>query len=156
MAARRRTAFDAEEARLAVMRHWRGLSHGAQINMTEYTAQQFEQDAVELIAGFMYDTSLPFTFRRDCARDVITYARGEQKVWLHDGLTVDPTLPGKTGHPIADEIKAIQATTELHKQLSDLMMRGVHPIDWPKEVREVAGDLIGYYDEQDKIIQANE
>jgi hypothetical protein len=127
------------QAREAAAAHYRGLTAGAGgINLAQFRAQLYEEQAVELLAGFMNDITLPAPFRRDCAKDVLLYARGAIKPWEHDGVSVDISATGRTGATIGEEIEAARLTAAAYEAINRLCMRQV-PVDaWPEELRAFA------------------
>lgn len=110
----------------------------------------------EILIEFARDVELPAQFRRQCAMDVLEYARGKPKLWLHDGETIDPAAAGAAGlgATIGQEIDAAKQTARLHEQLARLTAQNIHPRDWPEDVRKVAMDMVAFYDEADNVIDA--
>jgi hypothetical protein len=143
--------LNASQARSAVTRHLQKLNSSC--NVTQFTAQLHEKDMVELLASFAQDTSgaIPPALRRQCAIDVLTFARGQPRPWLHDGLTVDPNSPGQSGFnaTVAEEIAAAKLTADLYRQLNDLTARNIHPRDWPENIRAISTDIVAYYEAEE-------
>ncbi len=135
-----------QDARLAVAQHLRKLKGG--LNMAQLRAQTHEEGMVDLLATMARNGDVPYAIRRQCAVDVITFARGNPKPWLHDGKSIDPGSLGETGNTIADEIEAAKHTTSLWKQIDWLRANNVPPAQWPEDVRQVAGDLIEVYGDE--------
>lgn len=133
------------------MHHFRELQGRIGVNLAQFQAQQREEDAVRLIAGFMDDINLPAPFRRQCAIDIVTMARGPIAPWQHDAQTIEVTVIGNTGSQVGDEIQAVRLATDLHQRIADLVMRRVPSDRWPEDVREAAGHLIMTYSEEGTI-----
>lgn len=137
--------MDPKEARQAVARHMRRLMSTSGVNMAQFKAQVYEEAMVDLLAGFAMDAGQPPSFRRDCAKDVLSYARGAIKPWIHDGETIDPSATGDSGSPVREEIEATRVTAEAYQELDDLVRRKVPPEQWPERIRALAGEAIAYY-----------
>ena len=101
------SSMSPEEVRSLVSRNFRRLVNTAGINLAQYEAQIHEGDAVRLLWEFATDEGNPKAFRRDCAKDVLQYARGAIRTWAHDGETIDPMAQGQTGRPVGEEINAV-------------------------------------------------
>ena len=140
---------DPHAARNAVARHINKLQ--ASNNGVQFQAQIYEREAVDTLVALMRDEEMPPSLRRQCALDVATLARGQPKVWLHDGETIDPNAQGAAGFgaTVAQEIEATTISVDLHLKLADYTRRNIHPRDWPEEVRAVATDMVNYYETED-------
>lgn len=126
------------QAREAVTAHYRALTIGAGINLAQFKAQLFEEQAVELIAGFMNDVTQTAAFRKECAKDILLYARGPIRPWEHSGETVDPNAIGHTGNTVGEEIQAARLTAAAYEQINVLCMKQI-PVDaWPIELQAFA------------------
>ena len=137
--ARKIERLPAHQARDAVVSHFRKLTSGAGgINLAQFRAQLYEEQAVELIAGFMSDVTLSAPFRKECAKDILLYARGAVKSWEHDGETVDTNAIGRTGNTIGEEIEAARLTAQAYEEINKLCMRQVPVEAWPEELRAFA------------------
>lgn len=143
---------DPKIAREAVRKHLARLQGSN--NAVQFQAQRYETEMVDLLAQFARDPDLPPALRRQTAIDVLTYARGAVKPWLHDAETIDPTAQGAAGlgATIGQELEAARQTAGLHEQLARLTAANVHPRDWPAEVRSVAAGLVAFYDAEDGTI----
>jgi hypothetical protein len=127
-----------QQARETVVAHYRALTVGAGINLAQFKAQLYEERAVELIGGFMDDVTLPAPFRRDCAKDILLYARGAVKAWEHEGNTINPDAIGRTGNTVKEEIEAARATAQAYEQINILCMKRI-PVDaWPPDLQAFA------------------
>lgn len=129
---------NAHDARQAVVSHFRQLTGPAGINLAAFKAQIHEEEMVDLLVGFTRDVTLPATLRRDCAKDVITIARGPIQPWFHMGETIDPLAEGRTGNTIGAEIEATRLTSQAYEAITRLMMQQI-PFDmWPEDLRAFA------------------
>jgi hypothetical protein len=140
--------LEAEAAQTAVMKHLKKLKGST--NVTQFTAQLFEEQMVLMLKQFALDPEIPVTIRRQCALDVLTLARGQPRPWLVDPNTINPQALGGAGFgaTVGQEIEAAKFTTDLHQQLADYTARNVHPRNWPAEVRAIATDMVAYYEDQ--------
>lgn len=142
------TSMSPEEVRSLVSRNFRRLVNTTGINLAQFEAQIHESEAIRLLWEFAVDENNPKAFRRDCAKDVLLYARGAIRTWQHDGETIDPSAQGVTGRPIGQEINAVRLATDLQQQLADLVAGKVPVSAWPPEVIEAAGAAVTYYREE--------
>jgi len=145
-------SINPKEARAAVVKHLKRLNSA--VNVTQFTAQLHERDMIELLVDMAENVTMPPSIRRQCAIDVLTFARGQPRPWIHDGETVDPNMPGTSGlgATVGQEIEAARQTAKLHQQLAMLSASNVHPRDWPEEVRQIAGDMVAFYEQEDGIV----
>jgi hypothetical protein len=139
--------IDPKKAREAIARHFQALMQKSGVNVTQFKAQIYEEEMVDMLAGFARDMTQPTSLRRQCAIDIITYARGLPKPWIHVGDTVNPEAEGKVGETVGQEINAARLTANIYQQLDELVRRGVHPDSWPADVRQAAGEALAYYSE---------
>jgi hypothetical protein len=137
---------EAKRARDAVIDRMRYLSRDLGINLAQFRAQIHEEEMVELLVGFSRDLTLPASLRRQCAIDVVTFARGRIEPWQHEGQTIDPQATGGSGHAIGEEIQAARLTAEGYERLNDLIMRRVPSDQWPEDIRELAGQALLEYE----------
>ena len=137
----------AEEARKAVARHFRRLTNQVGVNLAQFRAQLHEEEMVELLVGLARGKAVdqkgeaidvPVSVRRQCMIDVLTFARGPIRPWLHDGETIDPSMPAPGGGTMGDAITATRATADTIEEMADLVARQVPPSAWPDHVREAA------------------
>lgn len=144
--------IDPRKARDAVKKHLMRLQNAT--NGVQFTAQLHEVEMTELLVEMARNPIMPPGLRRQCALDVLNYARGAPKVWLHDGETIEPGAPGGAGlgATISQEIDAAKQTARLHEQLALLTASNVHPSMWPPEVRAVAADMVAFYDAEEGIV----
>lgn len=145
---------DPKMARDAVKKHLARLQSAN--NATQFTAQRHEEAMVTLLVDMAEDPLMPPALRRACANDVLVYARGQPKAWLHNGETINPALPGSSGisgATIGDEIEAARQTARLHEQLALLTASNTHPRDWPDDVRAIATDIVRFYDAEEGVIE---
>lgn len=144
---------DPKMARDAVKKHLQRLQNSS--NGVQFEAQLHERDMVTLLVDMAQDADMPPAIRRACANDVLVYARGQPKTWLHDGETINPALPGAAGlgATIGQELDAARQTARLHEQLALLTASNTHPRDWPEEVRSIATDIVKFYDAEEGVIE---
>lgn len=136
--ARKIERLPAHQARDAVVSHFRKLTGAAGINLAQFRAQLHEEEMVELLVGFTRDITLPASLRRDCAKDVVTIARGPIQPWIHLGETIDPQAEGRTGNTVGAEIEAARLTSRMYEQITQLTMKGVPFEAWPEELKAAA------------------
>ena len=144
------STLDPQLARDVVASHLKRLR--ANTNGVVFTAQNHEVEMVELLVEFARDPEQPPAFRRHCAVDVITFARGTVKPWIHDGETINPQAEGGSGikgASVQDEITAAKNTARLHEQLTALIGGNVHPSQWPPDVRKVSAEMVEFYENED-------
>ena len=114
--------------------------------MTQVTAQAHETRMVEILANMAENEDLPAPVRIQAAVHVVTFARGQPKVWINKGETPDTAADGASGlGTVGQEIEAARNTARLHRQLNALTARNIHPREWPADVVEIAGDMVAYY-----------
>jgi hypothetical protein len=135
----------ADRARLVAMQQLRRLTAASAANSAQLRAQVHEAEMVELLVGFTRDVTLPAGLRRDCAKDVLLYARGPVTPWLHDGETIDPAAIGRTGNTVAEEIDAIRLTSQAYEQMNGLVMRGIPFEAWPEDIKAIADSSLGTF-----------
>lgn len=131
-------ANDAEAARRAAAAYLQARSKLSGVNMVQLHAQMHEVACVEQLVEFVHDTTLPPALRRDCAKDVLHYARGTPKIWLHDGASVDVRAPSPRDpahRKVADDIREVKDISALYQELNALVSAGVHTSDWPDAVK---------------------
>lgn len=145
---------DPKMARAAVKKHLQRLQNAT--NGVQFTAQLNEVEMTELLVDLARNPEMPPSLRRQCALDVLAYARGQPKTWLHDGETIDSAAAGAAGMgaTIGQELEAARQTAKLHEQLALLTAANVHPRDWPEDVRSIAGEMIAFYDAEEGVIDA--
>lgn len=137
--------LDPSAARIAIAKHLSNLTQLHSVNMAQFRAQVHEEEMVQTLVEFVRDEEMPAPFRRQCAIDVVTFARGGIRVWAHAGETINPNTQGESGNTVGDEITAARNTTALYEKFDKLVAAGVHPDDWPDDVRQIAGELIDHY-----------
>jgi len=140
------------QVRTAITKHLKRLNDST--NKVQFQAQLYEVEMIDLLADFARTEDYPLSLRRQCALDVLNYARGQPKTWLHDGQTVDPQAQGNSGlgATVIQEIEAAKATADLHAKVAQLTAANVHPSEWDEEVRSVAGDIVEYYENTDEKV----
>ena len=150
------TMADADKARKAVARRFMALvDSGSGINISQFAAQLYEQEAVEFFVGIMRDITVPTALRMQCAEKIVLYARGPVIPWEHDRKTIDPGAFMQTGLTVTQQIGAAKAQSALHQRLDNLVRRNVHPSEWPDDVREIAGDLIAGLEAEEEAERLN-
>jgi len=145
---RAKPPIDPVAARRAVAAHLTQRSRQSAVNLVQFVAQQHEVECVELLVQFARDETLPPALRRDCAKDILLYARGQPKVWLHDGRTVDPAAPSPRDperRTVGDDIADVCTATALYQQFNLLVSQGVHPDEWSDAVKLLAGESLAHY-----------
>jgi len=142
------TKIDPKEARLAVAKHLRSLSARSGVNFLQFYAQQYEEEMLDMLVGFSRDMTLTATLRRQCMLDVLLFARGAIKPWIHVGDTVDPAAPGAVANTVGEEIQAARLMTDIKTKLDEYVRAGIPPEQWPEDVREAAGTMLAYYTEE--------
>lgn len=138
-------ALDVGATRLAIAKHLTSLTSMHNVNMAVFQAQVYEQECINTLMGFVRDEEMPPALRRQCSLDVLLYARGAIKPFAHAGNTINPSEQGESGNTVGDEITAARNTTALYEKFDKLVAAGVHPDDWPDDVRQIAGELIDHY-----------
>src|ERR1700761_6523858 len=135
LAAIPKKAIEPSAARLAIAKHLKSLTDMRSVNMAQVRAQVHEEECIETLVEFMRNEALPPTFRRDCAIDIVKFARGAIRVWAHAGETIDAEEVGESGNTVGEEISAARNTAALYEQFNQLVMKGIHPDNWPERVR---------------------
>jgi hypothetical protein len=138
-----------QEIRKQAAKAFRNVVHASSVNLVQFEAQIVEAEMVNIIIGFARDTEMPPGFRKECAKDVIQYARGPQAPWFHDGKTINPAEIGRSGVTIEAEIDAAKMTGDLYQKLDELVRMNIPLADWPDEIRLMAGDLVNVFDADD-------
>lgn len=145
-------SINPREARAAVVKHLRRLNSA--VNITQFSAQLYEQEMVETLVEMVRNEATAPSLRRQCAIDVLTFARGAVRPWVHMGETVNPQAEGTSGlnATVGEEIEAAKNTARLHAQLDLYIAQNKPPSEWPEDVRTIAGEMLTYYDTEDGII----
>jgi hypothetical protein len=148
-----KAVLDVNAARLAIARHLTSLTELHNVNMVQFRAQVHEEEAVSTLVEIMRDPEMPPALRRQCATDIVLYARGGVKVWVHDQATINAEAPGTTaGVTVGAEIEAARNTAALYEKFNLLVAQGIHSDDWPDDVRQIAGDLIDHFNKVPVVI----
>ena len=108
------------------------------VNLAQFRAQLYEEEMVTLVRDIALAQDTPVSLRLECARTVVTWARGVPREWRNSGETIDPAAPGTVHETVGKELEAVRATAELFATLDDLVRRRVPYSLWPEEVRNLA------------------
>lgn len=134
------------------------VQRSAAVNVLQYEAQKCEPDVVRGFKLIFDDPTMPTATRMDAGKQLMIWARGLPKQWVHDGETLQADTLLSDGRSVQDSISAARELAHLHQQLTDLCARNVHPRDWPDDVRSIAGDIIAAWDaeiEGPKLLDAS-
>ena len=138
------------ELRDKIAKQLRRFATRSGLNMTEFQAQKYEVEMVDILAEMARDPTgfVPLALKRQCALDVVMLARGPMlnRPWIHDGKTIDPEAHGATGMTVGAEIDAIRVMSSMHQQLDELVRARVPVGEWPAEIREMAGEMVTYFE----------
>ena len=108
------------------------------VNMVQFTAQRFEEDAVKFVNDCIYAEEVPLAVRIECAERIVTWARGKPRDWAHNGETINPEAPGTIGATVGEEIAAAKEAAVVYGELDRLVRAAVPYKDWPAELRSRA------------------
>lgn len=108
------------------------------VNMVQFTAQRFEEEAVKFVNSCIYADEVPLAVRLECADRIVTWARGKPRDWAHTGETIHPEAPGTIGATVGEEIAAAKAAAVLYGEMDRLVRAGIPYKEWPEKVRNMA------------------
>lgn len=118
-------------------------------DLAEFQAQTHAADMVDILAGFAKDPLQTVAFRRECANDVLNRAYGMPATKATLQL-IDPRQQVEEGTTVGAQIEAVKAGAE-KLQLLDQYIGKLPPAMWPEHIRELAGDLVAVYSEDETI-----
>ena len=108
------------------------------VNMVQFTAQRFEEEAVKFVNSCIYAEDVPLAVRLECADRIVTWARGKPRDWIHTGETIHPEAPGTIGATVGEEIAAAKEAAAVYGEMDRLVRAGIPYREWPIEVRSRA------------------
>jgi hypothetical protein len=126
----------------------KGITRRSTNAETEFVARLSELQAILYLIDGAKNPDLPVKLRISCAKDVIRFARGPARIWLHNGNDINLMAPGRAGFPgatIGDEIAAIEITRHLLCEIEHLIAAGVPTEIWPAAILDPVLGLIEHY-----------
>ena len=121
-----------------MQRRIQGLNILPGINKAQFRAQALEEEMVGIVAGLARHAETPPGLRLDCARYIVTLARGAPQPWFHDGRTIDPDAPSATGRTVGEDIESARRETDLYLRLDALVAQRTPYRDWPDDIKALA------------------
>lgn len=123
-----------EKAKLKLIKELNNLNL---LNKVQFTAQQYEQLAVEVVRDCMLSLNATIDQRVDCASKIVEWARGAPKSWIHDGQTMNPGGMGPVGITVSETIDAARVKSDHFAMLDDLVRRKVPFENWPEDIKSL-------------------
>lgn len=108
------------------------------VNKAQFRAQMLEEEMVLLIRDVATAPETAASLRLECARTILTIARGVPQPWFNRGETIDPEAKGTVHETVGAEMEAMRVTADTFSRLDDLVRRKVPYRLWPEDVRGLA------------------